>query len=110
MTICNPREGKGGRASTKEQNPKEAPVTAPARNLFSTDGPLCLWLVVERERVGFADATSLHSSGAERIIRQKSGTRATLPKVMRSVLAFLLASSASALQLSSPKALLHVEF
>ena len=29
---------------------------------------------------------------------------------MRSVLAFLLASSASALQLSSPKALLHVEF
>ncbi len=67
-----------------------------------------LWLVVERERVGFADATSLHSSGAERFVRQKSGTRATLiPKVMRSVLAFLLASSASALQLSSPKALLH---
>ena len=31
-------------------------------------------------------------------------------KGMRSVLAFLLASSASALQLSSPKALLHVEF
>ena len=29
---------------------------------------------------------------------------------MRSVLAFLLASSASALQLPSPKALLHVEF
>jgi len=34
----------------------------------------------------------------------------SIAMVKRSVLAFLLASSASALQLSSPKALLHVEF
>ena len=60
--------------------------------------------------MGFADAISLHSSVAERFVRAKVWNESDPPKVMRCVLAFLLASSASALQLSSPKALLHVEF
>ena len=57
MTICNPREGKSRESLDERAKSQGGARDGSPRNLFSTDGPLCLWLVVERERVGFADAT-----------------------------------------------------
>lgn len=58
------------------------------------------------DATSFADRLPLVTFYRKRSRKDSSNLR----KGMRSVLAFLLASSASALQLSSPKALLHVEF